>query len=135
MVVLILVFVLFISYFFFLAQNHNFNILYQGSALTSNYLNDIETGTVKVVNLAIVDSVNSEKEIVDFDTNIIRTKKALQKNLNHLEFIITIEESLVSLAANDRCNAIRLEEYLKVKKEVQLKIIELTTSLSFLTSK
>lgn len=108
MVVLISFFILLVSCLFFLSQDHNFNIFYQVSASASNYLNDIKPDAVKVVNpVIVVDSVNAAKESVYLDTNISRTKKALQKNLTHLQFIITIEESLVNLATNDRCNAMR----------------------------
>ncbi|QNK76524.1 hypothetical protein H7F37_10290 [Winogradskyella sp. PAMC22761] len=69
--------------------------------------------------------VSSQKDTLYIDNKIKEASKELKRNLNHLDFITGIEESFMKVASNDSCIE-RLQEYLKLKKEIQLKIIELS---------
>lgn len=64
-----------------------------------------------------------QPEIIDKKKSI--AKKELRNNLKHLELIMTIE----SLTENDKAQIEKLMELEKVKKKVQLKVIELSNNL------
>ncbi|RIA08541.1 hypothetical protein OE09_0356 [Flavobacteriaceae bacterium MAR_2010_72] len=60
----------------------------------------------------------------------ITAQRELKSNLKHLELILALETPLSNLASKDKCTVERLEEFVKIKKEVQLKIIELSQTIS-----
>lgn len=62
----------------------------------------------------------------EFDLKIKDAQVKLKNNLKNLEFIMATEDSLLKLAEKDKCSIERLEEFIRIKKEVQLKIIELS---------
>ncbi|WP_445956476.1 hypothetical protein [Yeosuana sp.] len=68
------------------------------------------------------------------DNKIVRTKKELNSQLKHLELILALESPLTILASKSKCTTKRLEEFIKIKKEVQLKIIELSQTISYYQS-
>tara|TARA_R110002049_G_scaffold308910_1_gene514815 strand:- start:2357 stop:2752 length:396 start_codon:yes stop_codon:yes gene_type:complete len=72
--------------------------------------------------------LNKKAEIVN--TKIELMRKELNSNLRHLEFILTIENQLANLASKDKYTLERLQKYVKVKMDVQLKIIQLSQSIS-----
>lgn len=71
---------------------------------------------------------NTNKKI-----DIIRQE--LSSNLKHLEFILAFENRLADLASNDKCSLERLEDFMKIKKDVQLRIIELSQTITYYQSK
>ncbi|MEP5254413.1 MAG: hypothetical protein ABJQ39_05075 [Winogradskyella arenosi] len=130
MIVFILVSVLIISFLTLVINDNNFGVLYYYSSSGISLLNTVNPNLTQEVVSNTVGLDNMDKDRKNLDIQMRSVKAALKKNLTHLEFIITIEESLISLAEKDRCTALRLQEYLKIKKAIQLKIIKLTRKLS-----
>lgn len=63
------------------------------------------------------------------DNQLSAAKRALMKNLKHLELITTLENQLVMLSSKNQCSIDRLKDCLATKKEAQLNIIQLTKEI------
>ncbi|WP_072403734.1 hypothetical protein [Flaviramulus basaltis] len=77
-------------------------------------------------------NLNKKPKIADKKIDVIRHE--LSSNLKHLEFILAFENQLADLASKDKCNLERLEDFMKIKKDVQLKIIELSQTITYYQS-
>lgn len=76
-----------------------------------------------------INEVTNSKTSLNVDPNQMMLKNAqtkLQSNLKNLEFMLTLENSLMNLASKDQCSTDRLEEFMKMKKELQINIINLS---------
>ncbi|MDO7171526.1 hypothetical protein [Mariniflexile sp. AS56] len=68
------------------------------------------------------------------NSKIKALRQELNINLMHLEYTISFEDQLADLASKDRVSLERLQEYAVAKQELQLKIIELTQTISYYQS-
>ncbi|TVZ57934.1 hypothetical protein NA63_0425 [Flavobacteriaceae bacterium MAR_2010_105] len=75
-------------------------------------------------------SAKTIKQPLHLDKTITAAKRELKSNLKHLELILALETPLSNLVSKDKCTVERLEEFVKIKKEVQIKIIELSQTIT-----
>ncbi|MGJ8548054.1 hypothetical protein [Winogradskyella wichelsiae] len=126
MLIIIFFSILLICSFFLLAEYAYVVFLNPNFVLKIHYVHLFSSSRDRVNNTNNGLKTNFVNDTFYIDDKIREAKMELKRSLNHLDFIIGIEESLVKLASKDCCNIKRLQEYLKLKKEIQLKIIELS---------
>lgn len=104
----------------------------EGKSIDSFYNSSIGRGVSKKEKRGFeIDTRNElKKKSENINTKISSIRKELNSNLKHLEFILMIENQLVDLATKDKYTIERLQKYVKVKIEVQLKIIQLSQRIT-----
>lgn len=127
------------NYLYGLSQVFSFNILNESIIVNENMMEKKNkvNNDYKIYGSGQVDKypeTHKASNIV-YKSDILGKKiefkrRELNSNLKHLEYILTIENQLSNLAYKNTYTVERLEEYIKIKKEIQLKIIELSQIIS-----